>query len=374
MSSSWFFIVVSELITDGTQTFTLPGIGVYISTALKNEDINSILHSLIAILFVITIFNQLVFAPLVAWSYKFRYEFNTGSNFTSSWLYECFKHATIFDKIFIPLRKLSTYIIQLKVPKKVNDHLVKIGIFLEILWWIAIIWLITFLAKELYTLCKPEFSKAEFFHITILGTMTALRVIGIVIIASLIWVPIGVYIGSRAKLSARIQPFAQFLTALPANIYFPIFVIGILHFKLNPEIWLAIMMGIGAQWYILFNVIAGAQSIPTELTEAADNFNLHGLSRWKKLIIPGIAPYYITGAITASGGAWNASIVSEVVHWGSSKVSATGLGAYIVQNTSSGDNAKIAMGVIVMSLYVELINKIFWQRVLKYVSEKTRLE
>ncbi len=161
------------------------------------------------------------------------------------------------------------------------------------------------------------------------GFITLARVIVLIALATLIWVPVGVWIGLRPKLAERIQPLAQFLAAFPANLAFPVFVVIIVRYGLNPNIWLSPLMILGTQWYILFNVIAGASAFPTDLREAAGSFHLRGWRWWIKVILPGIFPYYITGAITASGGSWNASIVAEVASWGDTHLTATGLGAYI---------------------------------------------
>src|SRR6185437_12342517 len=157
------------------------------------------------------------------------------------------------------------------------------------------------------------------------GMFTLLRVVVLIALASLIWVPIGVWIGLRPKLAERVQPLAQFLAAFPANLAFPVFVVIIVRYGLNANIWLSPLMILGTQWYILFNVIAGASAFPTDLREAAGSFHLRGWRWWIKVMLPGIFPYYITGAITASGGSWNASIVAEVASWGDTHLTTTGI-------------------------------------------------
>ena len=174
-------------------------------------------------------------------------------------------------------------------------------------------------------------------HVFLLGLATASRVFVLIIICSLIWVPVGVWIGLRPNVAEIAQPVAQFLAAFPANLLYPLVVILIVKFHLNVDIWVTPLMILGAQWYILFNVIAGASVLPKDLLQVADNLGLKGWLRWRRLILPGIFPYYITGAITAAGGAWNASIVAEVVQWGDTKLTATGLGAYIPEYTAKGD-------------------------------------
>ena len=161
----------------------------------------------------------------------------------------------------------------------------------------------------------------------ILGFATMTRVFVLIAIASLVWVPIGIWIGLNPSLARIFQPIAQFLAAFPANLLFPIAVSGIVAFRLDPDIWLSPLMILGTQWYILFNVIAGATTIPSELRDVATNLKVRGWLWWRKVALPAVFPFYVTGAITASGGSWNASIVAEVASWGQDKLEAAGLGS-----------------------------------------------
>jgi NitT/TauT family transport system permease protein len=200
-----------------------------------------------------------------------------------------------------------------------------------------------------------------------------LRVIVLIALASLIWVPVGVWIGLRPKLAERIQPLAQFLAAFPANLAFPVFVVIIVRYGLNPNIWLSPLMILGTQWYILFNVIAGASAFPTDLREAAGSFHLKGWRWWTKVILPGIFPYYVTGAITASGGSWNASIVAEVASWGDIHLTATGLGAYIATATETGDFPRVVLGIAIMCVLVTLFNRLLWRPLYAFAERRLRL-
>jgi NitT/TauT family transport system permease protein len=186
-------------------------------------------------------------------------------------------------------------------------------------------------------------------------------------------VPIGVWVGLRPRLSQKVQPIAQFLAAFPVNLVFPVVVVGIVRFGLNPDIWLSPLIVLGTQWYILFNVIAGASTFPGDLRDVAANFRLKGRQWWFKVVLPAVFPYYITGAITASGGSWNASIVAEVATWGDTKLTATGLGAYIAQATETGDYPRIVLGIAVMSLYVVLINRVLWRPLYDFAQRRLRL-
>jgi NitT/TauT family transport system permease protein len=207
----------------------------------------------------------------------------------------------------------------------------------------------------------------------LMGFYTMLRVIVLMIIAALIWVPIGVWIGLRPKATRVVQPIAQFLAAFPANLLFPPVVLAIVYFHVSANIWLTPLMLIGTQWYVLFNVIAGAAAFPGDMKEAVANFRIHGFLWWRKVIIPGILPYFITGAITASGGAWNTSIVAEVASWGKTNLVAQGLGAYIAQATAAGDTARVVLGVAVMSGYVIVFNRLLWRPLYGYATRRTTM-
>jgi NitT/TauT family transport system permease protein len=214
---------------------------------------------------------------------------------------------------------------------------------------------------------------AEAGKAVLLGVATLVRVVVLIAIASVVWVPIGVAIGTRPRLSNLVQPVAQFLAAFPANLLFPIAVSAIVAFRLDPDIWLSPLMILGTQWYILFNVIAGAAAIPAELRDVGTNLQVRGWLWWRKVGLPAVFPYYVTGAITASGGSWNASIVAEVATWGDVRLQANGLGAYIAVATEAGDFHRIVLGIVVMSSFVVVINRAFWRPLYWYAERKFRL-
>jgi NitT/TauT family transport system permease protein len=207
----------------------------------------------------------------------------------------------------------------------------------------------------------------------LLGLATLIRVVVLIALATVVWVPIGVWVGTRPFAAVVVQPIAQFLAAFPANVLFPIVVSGIVAWQLDPNIWLSPLMILGTQWYILFNVIAGASAIPAELRAVGASFRVRGWLWWRRIALPAVMPYYVTGAITASGGSWNASIVAEVASWGNKHLEAKGLGAYIAQQTDAGDFHRIVLGIAVMSLYVVVINRVFWRPLYHYAERKFRL-
>jgi NitT/TauT family transport system permease protein len=192
-------------------------------------------------------------------------------------------------------------------------------------------------------------------------------------LATLVWVPISVWIGLRPRWAEAIQPIAQFLAAFPVNLLFGAAVSLVLAYNLNPNIWLSFLIVFGTQWYIVFNTIGGAAAFPNDLREAAANFRIRGRRWWTQVIIPAVAPYYLTGAITASGGSWNASIVAEYVKWKDHTVVAQGVGSYIAEATEKGDFPRIVLGVAMMSLFVTLFNRLFWRRLYAYAERRLRL-
>jgi NitT/TauT family transport system permease protein len=380
MSGGWFFVVASEAITVGDKTITLPGVGSYLALAIAQKDLHAVGYVILAMIAVILIYDQFLFRPLVAWADKFRMETTASQGAApQSWVLNLIQRTRMVQRILRPITRAIGRIgnkrfrlaggafkalpSESPAASKVIDWV-----------WGGLIGLLT--AYALYHIVQyvgTEVTFAEVGHVFVLGLITLLRVTGLILIASLIWVPLGVMIGLRPRLAQKIQPVAQFLAAFPANLLFPVFVIVILHYHLNPDIWLSPLIVLGTQWYILFNVVAGASAFPNDYKEAAANFRIRGWLWWRKVMLPGIFPYYVTGAITASGGAWNASIVSEYVSWGQDNVVAHGLGAYIAQTTAAGDFPKIALGVVVMSIFVVVFNRAVWRPMYAMAENKLRL-
>lgn len=206
------------------------------------------------------------------------------------------------------------------------------------------------------------------------GFYTLTRVVVLIVISSLVWVPLGILIGLRPRLAEKIQPLAQFLAAFPANLLFPVFVVGIVYFKANPDIWLSPLIVLGTQWYILFNIIAGATAFPTDLREAATNFRVRRWQWWRDVMLPGVFPYFITGAITASGGAWNASIIAEYFRLKDVTYTTVGLGATISRATDSGNFALLLGSTVVMAMVVVTINRLVWRRMYRLAANRYTLE
>jgi len=378
VSAGWFFVVASEAITVSGQTILLPGVGSYIASAITERDLTAIGYALLVMLIVILLYDQLLFRPLLAWSRKFRGDAGAEEYDVRPWFLIVMQRARFFDLLQFAMLTLNrgfdraisglsrrwtpAYEAQPASPAMIR--LFDIG--LLGLASAAIVWLFAFVREQV--------PGNEIGWVFLLGAATALRIIVLIAVASLIWVPIGVWIGLRPRLAERVQPIVQFLAAFPANLLFPAAVVLILRFELNPEIWLSPLMILGTQWYILFNVIAGTTTLPTELKLVASNLGLRRWLWWRRMILPAIFPAYVTGAVTAAGGSWNASIVAEVVQWGNTTLQATGIGAYITQYTATGDPARIALGIGVLCLYVLVFNRLLWHRLYELAIERMSLD
>ncbi len=375
MSGGWFFVVASEAISVGDNTWKLPGIGSYIALAQSERDIGAIAWAIVTMLVVILAYDQLLFRPLVAWSAKFRFETTAGATASDPWMLRLIRRTRLLSYIgdFIGQAASSLGGLRLSFGLPHRRQREAGSRSSAVLWAILVSGLIGWGTWRAFTFASAELTWPDLGEAVLLGLVTLLRVVVLMIIASLIWVPIGVWLGLRPAWARRAQPLAQFLAAFPANLFFPVFVVAIVHFQLNKEIWLTPLMVLGTQWYILFNVVAGAAAFPGDLREVADNFRVGGFLWWRKVIIPGIFSYYITGAITASGGCWNAAIVAEVVSWGDTKLVAHGLGAYIAAATERGDMARVVLGVAVMSAFVLTFNRLLWHPLYSYARRRLTL-
>jgi NitT/TauT family transport system permease protein len=375
MSGGWFFVVASEAISVSNQNIKLPGIGSYIALAIEQSNLGAIGWAIFAMLIAVLMYDQLFFRPLLAWADKFRFEETGSDTAQQSWLLTWLRRTERTQALvewFGGMLSRSIAMFRLGhdgtsirarrdqesiVPQRVWDAVIAAVVFYA-LW-------------SLGHFISSEVGWAEVGHVLVLGLYTLARVILLLVAAALVWVPVGVWIGMNPRWASRTQAVAQFLAAFPANLVFPVAVILIVRFNLNPDIWLSPLMILGTQWYLLFNVIAGASTIPTELRHAAQNFGLTGWLKWRRYLLPAIFPSFVTGAITASGGSWNASIVAEYVSWGSTTVKAHGLGSYIAEMTASGDFPRIALGIGVMCIFVMGFNHFVWRRL--YTMAESRL-
>jgi NitT/TauT family transport system permease protein len=376
MSGSWFFVVASEAISVGNTTITLPGVGSYIALAIQHQNLAAVGYAIATMLIVILIYDQLLFRPLVAWADRFRYEQEPGVLPPHSWVLDVLRRSRLVDRLIQPFASWWRLLLLARWSKRAEparrEPQKQHG------WitfqWAAIVTAITAVALwQVARFITQDITLSDVATVLLLGLATLSRIVVLIALATAIWVPVGVWVGTRPDVANIVQPVAQFLAAFPANLLFPIAVSGIVAFKLNPDIWLSPLMILGTQWYILFNVVAGAVAIPAELRAAGVNFRVRGWLWWRRIAIPAVLPYYVTGAITASGGSWNASIVAEVASWGNEHLEAQGLGAYIARQTEAGDFHRIVLGIAVMSLFVVLINRTFWRPLYLYAERKFRL-
>jgi NitT/TauT family transport system permease protein len=376
MSGGWFFVVASEAVSVGNNTWKLPGIGSYVALALEKQDIVAVGWAILAMLVVILAYDQLLFRPLVAWSAKFRFETTAGVIASDPWMLRLMRRTRLLKFIGERVGDAAAFIGGMRLsfggrPRSLAAPPPSRAIDIA---WVALLAVLVGLAIwRVVAFASQAVSLGDVATAIGLGMITLLRVVVLMVIASLVWVPVGVWLGLRPVWARRAQPIAQFLAAFPANLLFPPFVLFIVHFHLSADIWLTPLMVLGTQWYILFNVVAGAAAFPGDLKEAAANFRVGGWLWWRKVIIPGIFPYYVTGAITASGGSWNAAIVAEVASWGDTHLQAHGLGAYIAEATDKGDMARVVLGVVVMSTFVVLFNRLLWRPMYAYAQRRLTL-
>jgi NitT/TauT family transport system permease protein len=375
MSGGWFMLVAAEAVTVGNTTWTLPGIGSYVAQAQAAGDLKAIGWAILTMLIVILLYDQLLFRPLVAWSAKFRYEMTQGAVAEDPWMLAMMRRTALLRRgsEFLSARIAALGGLPIGKPGGAVDADKSPSRLVDILCLTLLACSAAYAVWMFGQIAARSFSVGDIVHVFVLGLYTLIRVLVMIALATLVWVPIGVWLGLRPTWARRAQPVAQFLAAFPANLFYPIFVLTIVHFALNPSIWLTPLMVLGTQWYILFNVIAGAAAFPADLLEAAANFRVGSLLWWRRVVLPGVFPYFVTGAITASGGSWNASILAEIVVWKTTTLKAAGLGAYIAQATTEGSTIKVVLGTVVMSGFVLCFNRFFWRPLYAYSSRRLTL-
>ncbi len=379
MSSGWFFVVASEAIVVGNTKISLPGIGSWLALAINSKDLAAVGWAVFTMGIVILLYDQFIFRPIMIWSDKLRAESKQNEITTTSWVYNMLKKSKTWAVMMKPLQVLKNLMLHMPWPapfkqKKIIPLPAWANSFFNATWFALVgavlICSILFLIKYLHHAITLE----NVINVFFLGAITSVRIIILIILASIIWVPIGIWVGLRPKVTSYIQPLAQFLAAFPANILFPIFVFIIVQYNLNPEIWLSPLMILGTQWYIFFNIIAGVSMFQKDLKEVCMVYNIKNWLWWRKVILPSILPYYITGALAASGGAWNASIVAEVINWGSIRLQAHGLGGFIAQATQRGDSHSVILGISVMVLFVIILNRLIWRRLYNYALQYKNID
>lgn len=376
VSGGWFFLIACEMFVLSDRDFRLPGIGSYIQTAATKGDIKSLLFGIGTMVFIIVLLDFLLWRPLVAWSQKFRFDTVSFEEEKQSFVLNSLRRSTLssfllseFSRILAKAeswygRKESLGRGRISgAIRKTSFAVIGIG---------ALVLVAYFLVKSFLLLSSLDFS--NYLDVLVAAFYSLLRTSAAIFLATLWTVPLGVYIGLHARAARLLQPIIQIVAAVPATALFPVLMLFIINLGGGLGVGAIFLMLLGTQWYVLFNVIAGASAIPVDLVEAANLYGISGWTRWKILILPGIFPYLIIGLITATGGAWNATIVAEYVVFGGEAMSTVGLGSLISKSTAAGDFALLLLSTMTMALVVVSINRLLWKRLFALAQEKYRLD
>jgi len=381
----WFFVSASEAITVLGKDIHLPGLGSYMATAVSKGDNWAAFWAIATMLALILGTDQLVWRPLLVWADKFKIELTESAHPPTSWFYDLLRRAYIFEwlgeHVLIPLESFYTDL-QIKIlawqrerPARPNHTGKQVWRVIGIVLLLALLWEVVLGVMAGFDAVYQHVSLNDILRIFGLGFVTLLRVLTVTILATLIWTPIGVWIGLKPRAARIAQPLAQVFASFPVNMTFPLVVGLFIRFNIDMNWGCIFLIAMGTQWYILFNVIAGAMAIPNDLKEAAKSFGLKGWPLWKTLILPAIFPFWITGACTAAGGAWNATIVAEVADWGEHHLKAVGLGAFIADvSQKPGGTPLLITGTAVMAIFVVVINKFVWRRLYSYAEHRFHLD
>ncbi|MGO0122529.1 ABC transporter permease [Desulfothermobacter acidiphilus] len=380
-AGSWFFLSASEAISVLNRNIYLPGLGSYLAMAITEKNTVALLYSILTMALTIILVDQLFWRPVVAWSQRFKLEQTKDRETSPPWLVRILRRSdlvrTFGEQVLEPLkRNLVIGGGRLAAPPLQPTRPGFKQQLLKILGWAALLLLVGYSVFYGYrgVILVAQLGREGFLHLIQLGFYSLLRVTVAVVLGTLIMLPLGVYLGWHPERARRWQPLITFVASFPANMLFPFFTILFLRWHVNQN-WGAIpLMMLGTQWYILFNVIAGVSSLPNDLKEATVLVGAKGWKKWRYFILPGIFPFLVTGGITAAGGAWNATIVAEVVSWGNHTLQASGLGAYITNATEAGNWPAIVGGIVVMSLYVVVVNRLFWRKLYHLAEIKYHVE
>jgi NitT/TauT family transport system permease protein len=363
---AWFFLTASEAITVGGNSYVLPGIGSYVQTASQQNKLGDIVLAIIAMVIMVVGVNFLFWRPMVAWAERFRMGDSAAADKPRSLLLDVIRRSQINEWVARPLLPIGRALDSVTRPFGLAEHPLRKPVLRQrtgdIVFATAVVLGVVYGVFEALSYIHRSVGWGQFGTAFGDGALTFARVLVVLIVSTLIWVPVGVWIGMNPRVSRLAQPIVQVVASFPANFLYPFLMALFIALGISLNFGGIVLMAMGAQWYILFNVIAGASMVPNDLREAMRVMRVRGWLRWKVLILPAIFPAYITGAITAAGGAWNASIVAEFVTYNHKQFTAKGLGSYITEASSAGDTARVVVGVVVMSIFVVLVNRFFWRR------------
>jgi len=377
VAGGWFFLMACEMFVLGSRDFRLPGLGSYLQTAASAGDTRSILWGVATMIAVIVLLDQFVWRPVIAWAEKFKVEQVESSDAPRSWVLDLMRHsrslAKIREKTVRPWsERLMLYFARVRADDEAEQSsawkiwLVRV---LALLLLVAVGYGVVRVAIILAGLQKVELKEAG------IGLLATFVRVNLALVIGALWtIPAGVAIGFNPKLARVAQPLAQIAASVPATALFPVVLLLLIRVGGGLGVGSIVLLLLGTQWYILFNVIAGAIAIPTDLKECCSVFRLDGIERWKKLILPGIFPYLVTGMVTASGGAWNASIVAEYFHFKGHIYTTVGLGATISQATDAGNFDLLLAATMMMAATVVTINRLVWRKLYALAETRYRLE
>jgi NitT/TauT family transport system permease protein len=377
VAGGWFFLMACEMFVLGNRDFRLPGLGSYLQTAASVGDTRSILWGVGTMIAVIVLLDQFIWRPVIAWAEKFKVEQVESSDAPRSWVLDLIRHshslARISEKTVRPLSER----VMLYFSRDRSGDEVKPPTALKV--WLMRALGVVLLAGMSYGVVRvvmilTGLQKAEVQEAAIGLGATFLRVNLTLLLGAMWTIPAGVAIGFNPKLARIAQPLAQIAASVPATALFPVVLLLLIRVGGGLGVGSIVLLLLGTQWYILFNVIAGAIAIPTDLKECCSVFQMKGIDRWKKLILPGIFPYLVTGMVTASGGAWNASIIAEYFHFKGHIYTTVGLGATISQATDAGNFDLLLAATMMMAATVVTINRLVWRKLYALAETRYRLE
>lgn len=378
-AGGWFFLMAAEIFTLGERDFRLPGLGAYLQTAANEGNTKALIYGLLTLIIIIVLLDQLVWGPLLAWAERFKVSQVEEDNPTTSWFLNGLRRSGpahwFSQRVILPLwnrldRRLNRPPqLVASLEGDVNGKRSWVSYLLMLLLAIAVLYGVIQAIQLLVTLPLSAWESI------VVGALATLLRVSIAVGIALLWtIPVGVLIGTNPRAASVLQPLVQIAASIPATALFPVLLLGLLTIPAGANIAAVLLMLLGTQWYLLFNVIAGASAIPQDLQYTSDLMRLRGWRRWRTLILPALFPYIITGLITASGGAWNSSIVAEYTHFGGETSKVTGLGAVITEATANGDYSLLLAATLTMIFIVVGINRFVWRRLYRVAEERYRMD
>lgn len=377
-AGGWFFLMAAEIFTVGSRDFRLAGLGAYLYEAANQNDYTAIAWGLGVLIFTVVVMDQLVWRPLIVWSERFKVEMVDTDIMPSSWFFDLTGNARLLlmikKRIINPLSEKIDRIAVNRFPFVSQTEDIRSTQKWQRTAFTGLFIIIVFYGLYRAGIMLINVPLEQWKHISVSILLTLLRVFIALLIASAWTIPLGVAIGTNRRLAGILQPVVQIIASIPATALFPVILLAVLKLPNGLNLAAILLMLMGTQWYLLFNVIAGANAIPQDLKYTTQLMQIHGWQRWRTLIFPAIFPYFITGAITASGGAWNASIVAEYQSFGGDTFSVTGIGSMIAKATASGNYPVLLAATLTMVLVVILINRLLWRRLYKLAEDRFRME